>query len=81
MTEPIGRFSAARTIGRGLEEAPVLRQGLLATWVLAAVGAGGRVVVPILLQQAIDRGISPPSGERPRRPRRRAGGRSPRSPW
>jgi ATP-binding cassette, subfamily B, bacterial len=63
VTEPTGRFSAARTIGRGLDEAPVLREGLLATWLLALVGAGGRVVVPILLQQAIDRGISPPSGE------------------
>jgi ATP-binding cassette, subfamily B, bacterial len=57
MTEPIGRFSATSTIGRGLEEAPVLRQGLALTWLLAAAGAGGRVVVPIVVQQAIDRGI------------------------
>ena len=56
VTEPIGRFSAS-TIGRGLEEAPVLRQGLGLTWLLAAAGAGGRVVVPIVVQQAIDRGI------------------------
>jgi len=49
--------SAVRTIGRGLEEAPVLRQGLGVTWVFAAVGAMGRVIVPILVQQAIDRGI------------------------
>jgi putative ABC transport system ATP-binding protein len=53
----MGRFSAVRTIGRGLEEAPVLRQGLGVTWLLAAGGACGRVVVPILLQQAIDKGI------------------------
>ncbi len=46
-----------RTIGRGLEEAPILRQGLGVTWMLAIVGAVGRVVVPILLQQAIDKGI------------------------
>ena len=45
------------TIGRGLEEAPILRQGLGVTWLLAIVGAVGRVVVPVLLQQAIDRGI------------------------
>ena len=56
-TEPVGRFSATTAIGRGLEEAPILRQGLALTWVLAAIGAGGRVVVPILIQQAIDRGI------------------------
>lgn len=57
MTEPLGRFSATDAIGRGLAEAPVLRQGLGLTWLLAAVGAGGRVVVPIVIQQAIDRGI------------------------
>jgi ATP-binding cassette, subfamily B, bacterial len=57
VTEPMGRFSAVDTIGRGLSEAPVLRQGLGVTWLLAAVGAAGRVVVPILVQQTIDRGI------------------------
>ncbi len=54
---PPPRFSAVHTIGRGLEEAPILRQGLGITWLLAIVGAVGRVVVPILLQQAIDKGI------------------------
>jgi ATP-binding cassette, subfamily B, bacterial len=57
VNEPVGRFAAVHTINRGLREAPVLRQGLAITWVLAAIGAMGRVVVPILLQQAIDRGI------------------------
>ena len=57
MNEPVGRFAAVHTINRGLREAPVLRQGLAVTWLLAAIGAMGRVVVPILLQQAIDRGI------------------------
>lgn len=60
MTEPVGRFSAVDTIGRGLEEAPVLRHGLFVTWLFAAGGAGGRVVVPIVIQQAIDRGIVGP---------------------
>ena len=64
MTEPIGRFSATGTIGRGLEEAPVLRQGLGLTWLIAAGGAGGRVVVPIVVQQAIDRGIVQDGGVR-----------------
>jgi ATP-binding cassette subfamily B protein len=62
--EPIGRFSAVHTINRGLQEAPVLRQGLVVTWLLAAVGATGRVVVPVLLQQAIDRGIVREGGVR-----------------
>ncbi|MFK8022715.1 MAG: ABC transporter ATP-binding protein [Ilumatobacter sp.] len=48
---------AIRTLTRGLAEAPVLRSGLWLTFVLAAVGSAGRVVLPILLQQAIDRGI------------------------
>jgi hypothetical protein len=55
---PTSQDSAVRTIGRGLETAPVLRQGLGVTWLFAALGAGGRVVVPILIQQAIDRGIT-----------------------
>jgi ATP-binding cassette subfamily B protein len=45
------------TIRRGLHEAPVLRNGLRLTFLLAAIGSGGRVVVPILIQQAIDNGI------------------------
>jgi ATP-binding cassette subfamily B protein len=57
MSEPMSRFSGVHTISRGLQEAPILRQGLALTWCLAAVGATSRVVVPILLQQAIDRGI------------------------
>ncbi len=64
MTEPIGRFSATGAISRGLHEAPVLRQGLGLTWLLAAFGAGGRVVVPIVIQQAIDRGIDTDTGVR-----------------
>ena len=57
MTEPMGNFTAVGAIGRGLDEAPVLKQGLAVTWLIAALGAGGRVIVPIVVQQAIDRGI------------------------
>jgi ATP-binding cassette, subfamily B, bacterial len=55
-TLPVSQDSAVRTIGRGLQTAPILRQGLGITWLLAAVGAGGRVVVPLLIQQAVDNG-------------------------
>ena len=48
---------ALSTIRRGLAAAPVLRHGLWVTFALAALGSGGRVVVPILIQQAIDKGI------------------------
>lgn len=57
MNDETGRLSTVGTIGRGLDEAPILRQGLGVTWLIAAVGAAGRVVVPIVIQQAIDRGI------------------------
>ncbi len=49
--------TATATIRRGLREAPVLRNGLWITVGFAALGAVGRVVVPILIQQAIDNGI------------------------
>jgi ATP-binding cassette subfamily B protein len=59
VTEPISRWTAAHTIGRGVEEAPALRRGFGLTLGLAMVGAAGRVVIPILVQQAIDRGFQP----------------------
>jgi ATP-binding cassette, subfamily B, bacterial len=49
--------TAIGTIRRGLREAPVLRSGLFVTFLLAALASAGRIVVPILIQQAIDRGI------------------------
>ena len=57
MTEPESRLGAFSVIGRSVEVAPALRSGFLATFGLAAVGAGARVAIPILLQLAIDRGI------------------------
>ncbi len=57
MTEPISRWSAVQMIGKGVEAAPALRRGIGATFGLAMVGSAGRVVVPIIIQQAIDRGL------------------------
>lgn len=48
---------AMATIGAGVQAAPILRRGIGFTLLLALVGAAGRVVVPILLQQGIDRGF------------------------
>jgi ATP-binding cassette subfamily B protein len=58
MTEPISRWTAVETIGRGVRAAPALRTGFGFTLALAMVGAGGRVVIPILVQQSIDRGFT-----------------------
>ena len=52
------RWSAVHTIGRGVQEAPALRTGFGVTLALAMVGAAGRVVIPILVQQAIDHGFA-----------------------
>ena len=58
MSEPTSRWTAVETIGRGVRAAPALRTGFALTLGLAMVGAGGRVVVPILVQQSIDRGFT-----------------------
>jgi putative ABC transport system ATP-binding protein len=43
---------------RGWRASPELREGAGLTLALALVGAGGRVVVPIIVQQAVDRGLA-----------------------
>lgn len=57
-----GAVLAFRRILRAM---PELREGVAVTAVLALSIAAGRVVVPILLQQVIDRGILGPEGYRP----------------
>ncbi|HEY6378056.1 MAG TPA: ABC transporter ATP-binding protein [Candidatus Dormibacteraeota bacterium] len=50
---------------RGLRETPALRQGLVFTLVLSVLSAAGRVLVPVLTQQILDRGITGPNGFAP----------------
>jgi ABC-type multidrug transport system fused ATPase/permease subunit len=50
------------TFRRGLSLSPELRPGLLGTLVLALVAMGGRVAVPVAVQQGIDHGIRGPGG-------------------
>jgi len=52
------RVGAARILSRGVGEAPILRQGFGVTLLLAMIGAAGRVVIPITVQQAIDHGFT-----------------------
>ena len=52
-------WGAMETLRRGWRASPELRQGAGLTLVLAMIGAGGRLVVPILVQQAIDKGVTP----------------------
>jgi len=50
--------TAWRTLVRGLQLAPELRVGLAGTLALAVVATAGRVVVPVVVQQTIDKGLS-----------------------
>ena len=55
MSEPSFGRGAVETIGRGVQAAPALRRGIGVTLLLALIGAAGRVVIPVLVQQAIDK--------------------------
>ena len=45
MSEPMGRWSAVETIGRGVQEAPALKTGIWFTLALMAVVAGVLIYV------------------------------------
>jgi putative ABC transport system ATP-binding protein len=53
---------AVATLRRGLAMMPEFRRGLPATLALALVATAGRVVVPIAVQQVIDRGLAGDGG-------------------
>jgi ATP-binding cassette, subfamily B, bacterial len=50
-------WGAFETVKRGWRASPELRRGAIWTVLLAFVGTGGRLAVPILMQQAIDKGF------------------------
>ena len=54
--------TAMDTLRRGLELSPQLREGLGVTVALAILATAGRVLVPIAVQQGVDRGLSAPGG-------------------
>ncbi|WP_216853596.1 ABC transporter ATP-binding protein [Phytoactinopolyspora halotolerans] len=53
---------ALRTIRRGLALSPEIKDGLALTLVIALVATAGRVIVPIAVQQTVDRGLNAPGG-------------------
>jgi ATP-binding cassette subfamily B protein len=55
--------STWRTMVRGLQLSPELREGLGVTLLLALLATTGRIVVPIAIQQTIDKGLT---GDAPR---------------
>jgi len=54
--------SAWGTLRRGVQLSPELGQGARVTLVFALLATAGRVLVPIAVQQAVDRGINAPGG-------------------
>nr|WP_148614900.1 ABC transporter ATP-binding protein [Nocardioides rubriscoriae] len=55
-------LGALETIRRGVHHSPELTDGIRGTLALAVVASVGQVVVPIAVQQTLDRGLSRPDG-------------------
>ena len=53
-----GDSGAWQLFRRGIEESPELRNGLAATIVMGLAVAVGRIVIPVVIQQTIDRAVS-----------------------
>lgn len=50
------------TLRRGVQVSPEILDGVIITLLLAVVAAGGRIVVPLAVQQTVDTGILAPGG-------------------
>ncbi|MDT9594531.1 ABC transporter ATP-binding protein [Nocardioides zeae] len=55
-------IGAMATIRRGVRHSPELADGIVGTLLLAVVATGGQVVIPIAVQQTLDRGVNAPGG-------------------
>ena len=55
-------IKAIDTIRRGVAVSPELRDGLWGTLALAVLATVGQVVIPIVVQQTLDRGLNGPDG-------------------
>lgn len=55
-------IGAMETIRRGLAHSPELTEGIRVTLLLAVLASVGQVIVPIAVQQTLDRGLNGPSG-------------------
>jgi len=53
---------AMQTIRRGIELSPELTDGLRGTLAFAVLSTLGRIVVPVAVQQVIDKGVNAPDG-------------------
>ena len=58
MSQGGDRIRALPLLRRGLTASPELRQGIAVTLLLALAAGGGRVITPVLVQQAIDHHVN-----------------------
>ncbi|MDW3220834.1 MAG: ABC transporter ATP-binding protein [Acidimicrobiales bacterium] len=63
--DSVDDVSAIMVLRRGLAISPELRTGLRVTVALALVAAVGRLIIPITIQQVLDRGVLSDDGYRP----------------
>jgi ATP-binding cassette, subfamily B, bacterial len=63
--EELATAGAVAVLRRGLRVTPELRRGLLFTLAMAVATAAGKLAIPVLIQQILDRGVLGPSGFRP----------------
>lgn len=63
--DSVDDVSALMVLRRGLAISPELRTGLWVTVALALVAAVGRLIIPITIQQVLDRGVLSDDGYRP----------------
>ena len=57
------QIPALETIRRGVAVSPELREGILGTFLLAVLATIGQVIIPIAVQQTLDRGLNGAGGE------------------
>jgi ATP-binding cassette subfamily B protein len=59
------RLRALAVLRRGFTQSPELGRGLRLTVLFAMIGAVGRLIIPVLIQQVIDKGLLADEGFRP----------------
>lgn len=62
--DALAEAGAIELLRRGLTATPELRQGVAFTLLLAVLTAGGKLAVPVLIQQILDRGVIGDAGYR-----------------
>ncbi|MFS8585393.1 MAG: ABC transporter ATP-binding protein [Acidimicrobiia bacterium] len=62
---PLAGAGALEVLRRGLAATPELRRGVVLSVAMAVVTAAGKLAVPVLIQQILDRGVLGPEGFRP----------------